>query len=258
MAQLGYSGAFIRKGKPKYWTDDKDTALIDGVSIFYNTDEFELIETKKFEISDYFDHEFENLYEAKMNSQHISTTLNSRNQVGLILVLRHHATNETIIVSNTHLYWKLSDIKLLQTMVLLEALQKVKYKYPNSRVLFNGDLNSTPKSSVYQFLKNDKIETSNPDIYPYVNKGCDGFITNPILTSSNIFDTIIQQNELFTCYTQHLFGIFDYIWFNNSDFRLLGFLSGVDKDYMKMIQGLPNRDFPSDHIPLVAEFEIMA
>jgi mRNA deadenylase 3'-5' endonuclease subunit Ccr4 len=257
MRKLGYDGSFIQKGKPNYWAERDDTALIDGVSIFYDTNKFALLECKKFGISDYYNTEFENWYGVDFNHKEISTIFNTRNQVGLIVVLQHYMTNETIIVLNTHLYWKLSDVKLLQTIVLLEALHKIKLKYTNSRVLFTGDFNSRPNSSVYEFLKNDKIESSNKDISQYLSGSNKEYIANPVETSSNIFDTIIQQDDLFTCYTQHLFGIFDYIWFNSTDFNLVGFLSGVDRDYLKVIQGLPNRDFPSDHIPLVAEFEIV-
>lgn len=255
--QLGYDGEFIRKGTPGYWHDSKDAELIDGVSVFYDKSQFELIECEKFKIADYFNDTFENDYGMAMDRTAIGEILNSKNQVELIMVLRHLFTDKIIVVSNTHLYWKLSDIKLLQLIVILQALNRVQKRYPNSKVLFMGDFNSSPQSSVYKFLKNDKIETCHPDIAPFLVHPDKEFIENPVRSQSNVFDSIIAENDLFTCFTQHLFGIFDYIWFNSRDFRLTGFLSGVDTSYMKSISGLPNRDYPSDHIPLVAEFEIL-
>lgn len=254
MRDRGFESCFIRKTRPIYWESERSEDDIDGVSIFYDKKIFEMIDLKKFQISKYFKDEFSNLYDLKLNDSQINTIFNSRNQVGLIVALRHLETNEVILVANTHLYWKYNDIKLLQTMVLLEALQKCKEKFPQAKILFSGDFNSRPNSSVYNFLKNDKIDTSDPDIAKYLIEKTKKFILNPIELPNNVFDKIIQQDGLFTCYTQHLFGIFDYIWFNDNDFELLRFLSGVDKDYLSKIKGLPNEEFPSDHIPLVAEF----
>ncbi len=254
MQQRGFDSCFIKKTKPVYW--DKESNHIDGVSIFYNTKKFELLDMKKFQISKYFKDEFENLYDLKLNDSQINTIFNARNQVGLIVALKHLDTDQIIIVANTHLYWKYNDIKLLQVMVLLEALNKFKNRYPGSKILFSGDFNSRPNSSVYHFLKNDKIDTSDPDISKYLTEKTKKFILNPVEIPNNVFEKIIQQDKLFTCFTQHLFGIFDYIWFNDNDFQLLKFLSGVDQEYLSKIKGLPNEEFPSDHIPLVAEFEL--
>lgn len=256
MAQMGYDGAFIQKGIPGYWKEEQDTNLIDGVSIFFDTNKFELLDTKKVVISKYFQNEFKNWYGIKLNSNQIDSILSARNQVGLILTLRHKSTGESFIVSNTHLYWKNSEIKLIQAMVLLEAIVMVKEKYPSARVLFAGDFNSEPTSPVYRFLKEDRIEASDPALAPFIIEEDCKYVINPVGLPRNVFDTIIEQDELFTCYTQHLFGIFDYIWYNPQHLNLLGFLSGVDSDYTNAIEGLPNEFFPSDHIPLVAEFEI--
>lgn len=255
---MGFGSEFIRKTKPVYW--EKESENIDGVSIFFNRDKFELIECKKFQISHYFKNEFNNLYNINFDKKVINETFETRNQVCLIMALRHKATQEVVLVANTHLYWKFDDIKLLQTLVVLEALNKFEIKYPGAKTLFSGDFNSKPTSSVYQFLKNNEIPSNNSDIAKYLQK--DGInsssraLRTPVPLSRNVFDEIIQEQGLFTCYTKHLFGIFDYIWFNSSDFHLLKFLSGVDQDYLQSIEGLPNKDYPSDHIPIVAEFAI--
>ncbi|CCH47118.1 Glucose-repressible alcohol dehydrogenase transcriptional effector [Wickerhamomyces ciferrii] len=264
LQKQGYESCFIKKTRPIYWENIPENELkyedeIDGISIFYNKEKFECIDLKKFQISQYFKEEFQNNYDLKLNHMQINNIFNTRNQVALIMVLKHKLTNQIFIVANTHLYWKLNDIKLLQVMVLLEALGKFKSKYPGAKILFSGDFNSQPNSSVYNFLQNDKINTMDPDISKYLIEKTKKFIINPVEIPNNILEQIIKNdksNELFTCYTQHLFGIFDYIWFNDKDFQLLKMLSGVDQNYLSQIKGLPNEEFPSDHIPLVAEFGI--
>ncbi|KAH3670356.1 hypothetical protein WICMUC_004852 [Wickerhamomyces mucosus] len=265
-----FGSEFIKKDKPIYWNDNtnnsiNDEDLIDGVSIFYDLNKFELIDKESFNIKDY---QFINDYNKSQNFLNVSEINDrfiNRNQVVLILLLRHKLTDEIILVLNTHLYWKYDDIKLLQTIIITKSLANWKLKYPNCKILLMGDFNSTPNSSVYSYLKFGMISSMNKDIKPYIQPSNNldqlnpiFFLQNPIDLNSNILQDEInlKSNGIFTCYTKKLYGIFDYIWYNSKDFKLYKKLSGIDENYLKDIQGFPNDEFPSDHIPLVAEFLI--
>ncbi|KAH3686524.1 hypothetical protein WICPIJ_002502 [Wickerhamomyces pijperi] len=256
----GFGSEYIRKGKPAYWEDKKDLDLIDGVSVFYDLNKFELIDKEMFNLNDVVKLNYltggDKDEHSWLDWSKVRSRFEKRNQVALILALRHKATNEIILVSNTHLYWKFNDIKLLQTILITKALTRWKIRYPFAKILFLGDLNSRPYSSVYNYLKFG-ISKSNQDVSPFLAKNFQGTVLkNPIHLNSNILQDEVMNDKLFTCFTKTLYGIFDYIWFDSEDFKLVQKLSGIDENYLKGKEGLPDGEYPSDHIPLVAEFVI--
>lgn len=62
----------------------------------------------------------------------------------------------------------------------------------------------------------------------------------------------------FTNYTPGFTGTLDYILFSPSDnIKPISFLELLDSDAADIVGGLPNFSYPSDHLPIGAEFEII-
>lgn len=265
---------YISKSPPLYWKEDEDQ--LDGVGIFYNMDKFEFkhatgIKLNKF-LNNFNKHELEYMGKKRLEltdgtgkrtgESNLLDVLRMKNQVCLFVSLKHKATGTPFVVINTHLYWKYDEVKLSQCMIIMRELGKIMKKIKESmkkegndnqeiKILFTGDLNSTSGSLVINFLKGQILNSGNLNMMNPMSKKLNHCIYDDIL-DENLFD--------FTCYSGKLKGIFDYIWYHDTDFHLTKILTGreVTQELMAQHQfGLPNARHPSDHIPLVAEFEML-
>lgn len=264
-----YDSIFQKKPKPDYWK--KTSTMMDGVSIFYNKDKFELLNYEHINFANHFKHS--SIIEQTLDTQ---TRLNVRNTVAIIAVLRHKFTNEIIFASNTHLYWspKHDDVKLMQTYLLTNLVKKAVMRFYkiseeelNQRILENkgpnivmvGDFNSTPDSMVYKFMSKGFINKLNEPSFPqnYGSK-VNSLINNNLgkfkspykdLYSAGIFKK--------TTYTPKFKEVIDYMWFAdcNKNFKFTKVLGDIDQDYLSDYKGFPNVDFPSDHIAILSQFE---
>ena len=67
-----------------------------------------------------------------------------------------------------------------------------------------------------------------------------------------------RGEQPFTNYTPGFTGTLDYILFSPSDnIKPISFLELLDSDAADIVGGLPNFIYPSDHLPIGAEFEII-
>lgn len=191
-----------------------------------------------------------------------------------------------IIVANVHIHWdpEFSDVKLIQTVMLMSELdnfaQRIKIErglpYSNSihgapgiPFLLCGDFNSLPDSGVLQFLLDSKIPTHHPD---FKDLAYDGFMSrfSQAVSPGSGHDSsqlihrfaikrAYQNGHLpFTNYTYDFKGILDYIFYSYETLQPLALLGPVSKEWFEeyRVIGCPNPHYPSDHVPLLCEFEI--
>ncbi|SCU80284.1 LAME_0B02366g1_1 [Lachancea meyersii CBS 8951] len=269
--KMNYGSSYIAKTPPAYWKRTSDE--MDGVGIFYNLDKFQHISTNSIYLNDLIG--LFNINELNYLKSTIITltngagepiakdsllnVLHGRNQVSLFVSLMHRETRTLFVVINTHLYWKYDEVKLCQCLTIMRKLHRVIKQllvgrdgatYSRVKILFAGDLNSSPDSPVVKFLKGESVHRS------------DLSLINPLRPYLNHYIYQDTSAELFehTCYSGKLKGIFDYIWYHDSDFRLKRILSGaeVSQELRQMKEfGLPNKGHPSDHIPVLTELELL-
>ncbi|CAL9190015.1 unnamed protein product [Musa hybrid cultivar] len=97
----------------------------------------------------------------------------------------------TLLVGNIHVLFNPNrgDIKLGQMRVLLERANTLSKQYGNTPVVISGDLNSTPKSAICQFLTSNEL-----DILQYDRKKISGQIEYPVRQM-----TYAIQHDRFRC-----------------------------------------------------------
>lgn len=230
---------FARKGTSVL----SDSRSVDGCAIFWKKDKFKLIEKRLVDYTDILlkDKRFS-------HSQEILNRNCKRDNIGVIVVLEN-SDKFPIIVVNTHLYWHpdYSDVKFIQTLLLIEEIEFYKLKYRSSPVLLIGDFNSLKNSSVYNLIINSKIEKDNLGMVNLV------YPNHKEIIKTQFFDSYKNQDLTFTNFTPTFKETIDYIFYTNQ-LQLAAVLSPIEEEYTESCVGLPNVHFPSDHLFIGAKF----
>lgn len=240
--KLKYESLFTPRGRAMTLSDKR---TVDGCAIFWKKSKFRLIE--EFNL-DFFqkivtDPRFSS------NEDMINRHLRKDN-IALIAVLERNDGTQVIVV-NTHIFWdpEYPDVKLLQTILLIEEIEKVKLKFKQALIIFMGDFNSLRGSSVYKLITERKTDGSDFGLYDYspFNVG--------IRHSLRLFDAYLGQDLNFTNYTPTFKEIIDYIFYSDG-LVLTGVMSPIEDEYAEKCVGLPSIHFPSDHILIGARLSL--
>ncbi|KAE8649975.1 carbon catabolite repressor protein 4 homolog 4 [Cucumis sativus] len=179
-----------------------------------------------------------------------------RDCVGIMAAFKlEQPFHHVVIVANTHLYWdpEWADVKLAQAKYLLSRLARFKSLVAEKfectpSILLAGDFNSTPGDKVYEYLVSGNSSSG------FSPECLDQELPLPL---SSVYANILGSEPSFTNFTPGFTGTLDYIFFSPSDFiRPISFLELPESEWPEIIGGLPNHSYPSDHLPIAAEFEI--
>ena len=258
LAQKGYRGLFFSKTRSKTMSEN-DSKKVDGCATFYKVDKFTLVHKQNFEYnsvcmgSDKYK-KTKDLFNRFMNKDNIA----------LISYLEHKETGERICFVNTHLHWDpaFNDVKTLQIGILLEELQGFIKKYQQTSsmeevkkapLVICGDFNSVKQSAVYQLFSTgsskDHSDLSGKDYGKFTESG----FHHPFKLKS-AYDAVgeLPFTNLSPAFTDNI----DYIWYSTSKLQVKGLLGEIDKKYVSHCIGFPDPNFPSDHVPILAKFQI--
>ncbi|TKY70167.1 Carbon catabolite repressor protein 4-like 4 [Spatholobus suberectus] len=273
MKDLGYSSIYMKRSGQKR----------DGCGLFYKHDRAELVLEEKIEYNDLVksvpdgnssnDDEHINIQIVQPDKQKDVAPKNGsksntedcgdpndprvrlkRDCVGIMAAFKLKDPSCHIIVANTHLYWdpEWADVKLAQAKYLLSRLAKFKTLVSDRyecipEVIVAGDFNSTPGDMVYQYLV-----SGNPSSNLIPN-----YLEEPLIPLCSVYAST-RGEPPFTNYTPGFTGTLDYILLSPSDhIKPISFLELPDSDAADIVGGLPNFSYPSDHLPIGAEFEII-
>eukprot|EP00466_Bigelowiella_natans_P018672 jgi/Bigna1/80503/fgenesh1_pg.71_\ len=213
LTQYGYDGVFKRKTRESRTVDPDE---VDGCAIFF--------ERKRYALRERHDVEFNSIAEME--------------ELGVRLP---GGSQANICVANTHIYWdpEFRDVKLWQTMVLMQHLQSRFMQRQKLPLILCGDFNSEPNSAVYQFLSENMIASDNP-------------IMKDARTQELFFNMAIEHQlplqsaysvvgePPFTNYTGHYVGTLDYIWFSHDMLKPVAILELNDEEELKKHTALPS------------------
>nr|CAG4635461.1 EOG090X06K5 [Artemia franciscana] len=183
--------------------------------------------------------------------------------------------HQPLVVCTAHIHWdpEYCDVKLIQTMMLMHELKQFMLESgrnlrksldpSTTSFLLCGDLNSLPESGVYDFLTENRILMNHPDFKDFGYKSCLQKVSHSHKNSeythafklASAYTTDIMP---FTNYTYDFKGMIDYIFYSRASMHPLGLLGGIDTEWFRenKILGCPHPHIPSDHFPLLVEFEM--
>jgi len=125
---------------------------------------------------------------------------------------------------------------------------------PQIPLIVCGDFNSAAGTGVYELITNGILPGTHLDL---ADRGYGNFTRDGIYHPFKLKSAYSQIGDLnFTNYVPTFSGVIDYIWYSTNAMQVRGLLGDVDPDYLRKVPGFPNYHFPSDHLPLKAEFAI--
>ncbi|KAF9939096.1 Glucose-repressible alcohol dehydrogenase transcriptional effector [Mortierella alpina] len=265
--QADYDSVFWPKSRAKTMPE-KDRRSVDGCATFFKASKFNLIDKHLVE----FNHIALQRPDFR-KTEDIFNRVMTKDNISVVILLEHKETKNRVVVANTHIHWDptFKDVKLVQVAMLMDELDKLSTQWAHLPVsgssapqmssasggklptLICGDFNSEPDSGVYEFLTKGTVAQGHDDFgdHAYGTYTSEGLSHKMSLRSS-----YSQVNELpFTNFTPAFAAVIDYIYYSSNHLSVLGLLGGVEKEYMSRCVGFPNAHFPSDHVPILAEFK---
>lgn len=254
-ARLGYESCFKVKTREAMGRKGK----IDGCATFFRKEKFALREQHIVE--------YNAIAQARTKE---ARTLNRclKGNVGLILILECLDGSGPLVVANTHLYWdpELTDVKIFQIDAFMHELEVL---FHNRRLpagvplIMAGDLNSEPVSSVYEFLSTGQCSMTKPDM---AEEGFENVLSCRLSHNLHMRSAyaLTGSEPAFTNYTHNFVGVLDYIWFGADSVLPVAILEIPDERSLfgkeaetDSEDGIPNAQWSSDHVALVAEFQLV-
>mmetsp|Transcript_43214 Transcript_43214/g.105761 ORF Transcript_43214/g.105761 Transcript_43214/m.105761 type:complete len:582 (+) Transcript_43214:94-1839(+) len=251
MRALGYEGVYKQKTRESMGQDGK----MDGCAILYKRSRFSLVEKHALE----FNHVAMSRAKHFKNDKALQCLL--KDNVALVLVLevlqngQSTGPNGRVCVATTHIYQNqgFPNVKIWQVMTLVRELEK--FTVPRQLPLvLTGDLNSQTDSAVYEFLQNNNVKPNHPELMD----DAQGILESAELRHGlQLRDThAVLGKDFYSNYTAGFIGVLDYIWHTADRLRPTRILEQVDNETLSAHTALPSPMYSSDHVALMAEFEL--
>ena len=259
MRARGYDSYFEKKTRPLRKPQD-DGSLIDGCATFWKTAKIALLDKSI------------HAYQA-LSQQRFGKYAESQSGVRLLCSKEHIAVATVFetktpvprrfALSNTHIFWDpaYEYVKLMQAQIQIEELLALQRQYTADAahplpLIITGDYNSTPDSGVYELFSTGRLSPDHPhwhntDFGKYTREG----IHNPQRFASAY--AAHGEPEYTNCAADFC-GTLDYIWTTPESVRPVQVLDVIPMSKLGLLlRPFPNTYFPSDHVPLVADLQLV-
>ncbi|KAF4656264.1 hypothetical protein FOZ61_007074 [Perkinsus olseni] len=192
--------------------------------------------------------------------------------VAQLLTLRDRSTSQLYIVGNTHLYHspKAPHVKILQTHMIMKALERLMADHPQAIPVFCGDLNSSsPAEAVVDYFTTGEIPADHRDwrngpYFTWSNRECEGIdrstTKGPLGIHLHHGVKCLEHvpEEGYTNAVCGWKGIIDHIFYDRYHLRPLWSLPILsDADVESCNGALPYKCYGSDHVMITTEFETL-
>jgi len=242
---------------------DKKGTTPEGLCTFYRTDRFELIENYGLNIGDTVKTHpaCQELFgKLQYNEKLVSRFTDLSTTLQIVLLKLKEFPNKYFVVANTHLYFHpdADHIRLLQigfSMILVEDyIKKFKEKYATDDIslLFCGDFNSVPECGIYKLMTEGHVPRNFID---WTSKKEEAVVNVELNQPYKIMSAC--GTPKFTNYTVGFQDCLDYIFYQTDKFVVTKVVEMPCEEDLSLHNAIPSVVFPSDHIAIVAELDIL-
>ena len=233
LASKSYQGAVIAKGR--------EGEVTDGSGIFYNT--------LRFDCEDWLRIKFSASHEAQLATD---------SRVAIAVRLRCKKTSKRIVVVTTHLAAsKLEeDLRVVELSFALQEVERWHGASSPCAFLLTGDFNASPNWAVPKALRQGALNVARLT-------GSDASLGDLLFSYS---DKLFPDRPL-TIYMPHTHDALDYMYYSAGVQPTAVSVFPTELDIVRQSsadapQGvkyhqLPTPSFPSDHLPLIAQFQFL-
>eukprot|EP00659_Diplonema_papillatum_P017225 gene17225-26448_t len=208
----------------------------------------------------------------------VAKCLQKTSTVGQVLVLEEVAEGgRKWVVGNTHLWFHPmgSHVRLLQAHMLCRAVERKKKEFNAGPVVICGDLNCMPKSAPHRYLVQGTIPSDHPTwsagavfdfgrwdfeegtIVP-AEESSEGLVQVPGLPLSHSLSLSDATPDFaYSNYTPTFTGRLDYILHSTHIAPSYAHPLPLPDVLSKEGGGIPASCFPSDHLPICADFQVL-
>eukprot|EP00467_Chlorarachnion_reptans_P011897 CAMPEP_0114521638 /NCGR_PEP_ID=MMETSP0109-20121206/20291_1 /TAXON_ID=29199 /ORGANISM="Chlorarachnion reptans, Strain CCCM449" /LENGTH=725 /DNA_ID=CAMNT_0001702753 /DNA_START=302 /DNA_END=2476 /DNA_ORIENTATION=- len=183
--------------------------------------------------------------------------VSSEDRNGEVPSNKRNSRENNLFVANVHLYKsdkkKEPYIRLLQIYALLQELEKITAGVKNPKIVIAGDFNSTPNSSIYEYMESGIIDHTHEEL-----KDC--VLLRELMPTmkhsfklSSSYKEILGKEEQYCRFSTKLEDVVEYIWYTRQeDFHARGVVPFPEEErhvypQINMIS--------SDHQILLSEFQ---
>ncbi|XP_065846589.1 CCR4-NOT transcription complex subunit 6-like [Oscarella lobularis] len=273
LARHGYDGIFNAKSRTRTMAE-QDGLLVDGCAIFFRVSKFICVEQYLVE----FSHIAMACCEGADDMLNRVMPKDNISNVALLELKDGSEHRQHIMVSNSHIHWdpEFKDVKLIQTIILVNELQQIMKQVATERgigvaparagggasmpLILCADLNSLPDSGVIEYLSSGRVSVNHSDFKGLAYEGfLRRFTEHGVVTHGLNLQSVYEKIDMpFTNCTFDFTGIIDYTFYTKDLLAPLGALGRVSEEWFarNKVIGCPNPHFSSDHVPLLTEFEL--
>lgn len=286
-----YEGIFWPKSRAKTMSV-QDARLVDGCATFYKASKYIFLEKAPVEFANIAINRQDmkgehDTFNRVMPRDHIAliTFLENRMTGSRIIIGNAHLLWDP----------EYADVKLVQVAILMEQVTKYAEKWakrpacpnkaafhrsqvddgvvhhsderpmtprpsaeypsgPQIPLIICGDFNCASDSGVYELITNGSVPGNHSDMG---TRGYGSLTRDGMAHPFKLKSAYVSPQQLsFTNYTPNFTGILDYIWYSTNALHVQELLGNVDEEYLRRVPGFPNHWFPSDHLPLKADFSV--
>lgn len=243
---------------------------IDGLVLAWRSAKFSKLSVTNFELRQLL---FEHPKKWGVERKTMQSLLKLDTPVSIAMLETTHVrtAKKQLCIANIHGYSGGENAKpainILQTQLALHGLRKVMYQHYGMNpkkvgldapapvpLIFAGDFNARPGSGTYQLLDTGALEATSQWLSSGVNRQATAENLSHYLQLKSAYGASPFGEPRDTHHTSStLHGCVDYVWYTPSSLNVHRILDLPDFT-TRMDLKLPTVEFPSDHVPIGAEF----
>ncbi|ABO99714.1 predicted protein [Ostreococcus lucimarinus CCE9901] len=233
----------------------KSGQTLEGCAMFFALSKFESIEREEaIKLTEIGDKALRRWIADDDNAE-LAMALKKITSIAQLARVKVRASGKSLCVGNTHLFFHPGAMHL-RVLQAHEFTTRATAFAAGDPLVLCGDFNGEPEDGVIRYLTKGEISASDEDwvrgsLFRAVPIGCGAHLrtARPLFSAGGFLE--------WTNYVGGFVGALDYVWCSTSDFASRATSPLPDMSAVLAHTALPNAQFPSDHIPVIVDVDLV-